>query len=144
MDGRKEGFAQFVVAGGDAAKLFEFVEKAFDAIPFAIVVLVVGDLFAACADGRDDGLDAIERQTFANAIRIVTFIERRELKDVVWRKAFVEAFKLAAIVCLSRGEVQGHAAVLVNGGRVQLGRQAPTRAAQSLVETVFFGAPAAC
>ena len=74
-DRGEEGFRQLVVAGGEAAKLFELVEEAFDAVAAAIEFLVVGELFGAAADRGDDGLDAVERETLPDAIGVVAFVE---------------------------------------------------------------------
>jgi hypothetical protein len=50
---------------------------------------------------------------------------------------------LAAVVGLALGEMQSHAAVLIDRYRVDLRAQPPTRASQSLLGAVFLGAPAA-
>ena len=72
------------------------------------------------------------------------YFEGGKLQHVVHLQAFVEGFKLPAIVGVAGGQVEGDCAVFVERGRVDLGAPAPTRAAQSLVAAVFFGAPAAC
>src|SRR5204862_6421962 len=98
MDGGKESLLEFLVAGGNAAKLFELVEKPLDPIALAIQDRIVVQFLAARAEGRNDGGDAVERQTLANAVGIVAFVERCRFQDVVRVEAVVEAFKLPAIV----------------------------------------------
>ncbi len=51
MECGEESFGQFVVAGGEAAKLFELVEEALDAIAAAIEFSVKGR-FGAARGGR--------------------------------------------------------------------------------------------
>ena len=144
MESRTESAFEFVVASGDPAELLELIEKAFDAVALAIERWIVVQLPTAGVDGRNDRFNAIKSQTLADTVGIVAFIEGGGLEHVVGVETFVERFKLAAIMRLSRSQVQRDTAVFVHGGRVDLRGQAPTRAAQSLVGAVFFGAPAAC
>ena len=144
MEGGKEGFGQLVVAGGDAAELFELVEEALDAVAAPIECQVVGQFLAAGRDRGNDRLKSIKGETLPDAIGVVTSVEGSRLQDVVRVEAFVEAFKLPAIVGVPRAQVEGHGAVFIDCGRVDLRAQSPARAAQSLIGAVFFGAPAAC
>ncbi len=123
---------------------FELVKEAFDAVAPAVEFLVVGQLLAPAADGRNDGFNPVGSQALADAVGIVTFVERGELKDVLRVEAFIEGLKLPAIVRLACGQVERDRAVFVERGGVDFGGEAPARAAQSLVAAVFFGAPAAC
>src|SRR5215204_5603071 len=83
LDGGEKGFGEFVVAGREAAKLFELVEEAFDAVAAPIEFLVVGEPGAAAGDRRDHGRNAVERETRAEAIGIGAFVEGRKFQDVV-------------------------------------------------------------
>lgn len=103
MEGRAEGFGQLVVACGDPAELFELMEKPFDPIALPVERLVVRNFLTPRAQRWNDRFDPIERQTFANPVCIVAFIQRRRLKDIVLRQAFVERFKLATVVGLACG-----------------------------------------
>ena len=140
MKGRAEGAAQFVVAGGDAAELFELVEKAFDAVALAIERLVLLEFLAPRGDRRNDRFDAIGGQAFANAVRIAAFVERGGFGHVVRVEALVEAFKLAAVVGLAGRQAEGGAAVLLDRRRVDFRAPTPAKASQSLIGAVFFGA----
>ena len=51
MDGGEERFGQFIGVRGEAVKLFEFVEKAFDAVAAPIEFLVGGELLGTGTDG---------------------------------------------------------------------------------------------
>ena len=143
MESGKEGFGQLVVPGGDAAELFELVKEALNAVAAAVEFLVVRQFLGAGADRGNDRLDAVVGKTLPDAIGIVAFIEGGGLQNVVRVEALVEAFKLPAIMGVTWSQMQGHRAVFVDGGRVDLGAQSSARASQSLVEAVFFGAPAA-
>lgn len=106
VEGGAEGFGEFVVTGGHAAKLFEFVKEAFDAVAPAVEFLVVGQLLAPAAEGRNDGLNPVGSQALADAVGVVTFVERGQLEDVLRVEAFVEGLKLPAIVRLACGQVE--------------------------------------
>jgi len=121
MESGAEGFRQLVVAGGHAAELFELVEKSFDAVAFARDRLVVMEFLAAGADRRNDGLDAVQGETSADPVCIVAFVEGGGLDHVLGIETVVQVFKIATVVGLARGEVQRHAAVLINGRGVDFG-----------------------
>ena len=121
MECGQESFGQFVVAGGEAAKLFQLVEEALDPIAPAVEFSVKGRFGAARRERRDDGGDPVKSQARADAIGIVAAIKEGRLQHVVRREAFVEAFKLLAVVRLAGREVQGDGAVFIQGGGVDLG-----------------------
>lgn len=143
-DGSEESNAQFVIACGDAAKLFEFIEEAFDAVALTVALLVVGRFLAARADRWNHRFDAVGGQTLPNTIRIVALVEGRRLQNIVWIEAVIETFKLPTIMGLARCQMQRDPAVFIDRGRVDFGGKSPARASQSLVGALFFGAPAAC
>jgi hypothetical protein len=117
----QESFGELVVAGGEAAKLFELVEEALDPIAAAIEFLVKGRFAAARGERRDDVGDTVAGQAGANAIGIVATIEEGRLQHVVSWKAFVEAFKLLTVVRLAGREAQGDGAVFIQSGGVDFG-----------------------
>ena len=144
MDCGEEGLAQFVIARRDASEMFQLVEKALDAIAPSVAVLVVVGLLAARAHRRNDCFNTVERQAFADAIGIVTFVEGRRLQDVVGIKTVIKNFKLPTIVRFPWGQVERNATVFVDRRRVDFRRETSARSSQSLIAPVFFGAPAAC
>jgi len=66
---------EFVVTRGDAAKLLELIEEAFDAVTLTVKFLVVEWFHAAAAGGWDYGRDTVTSQAFPDAIRIVAFVQ---------------------------------------------------------------------
>jgi hypothetical protein len=144
MEGSEEGVGEFVVAGGEAAKLFELVEEAFDAVALAIACRIVREFFAARVEGRDDGFDPVHRQAFPDAIRVVAFVQNDRLEDIFCGQAFIERLELSAVMSVACAQVERDRAVFVDRRRVDFGGESAPRAAQSLITGVFFGAPAAC
>ncbi|CAN5554891.1 hypothetical protein BH20VER1_BH20VER1_22660 [soil metagenome] len=121
MECGPESSSQLVVAGGETAKLLELVEEAFDAIASAIEFPVKGRFGGACGQRRDDGIDPVAGQAFADAVGIVAPIEDGRLQHIVRGEAFVKVFKLAAVVRLAGREVQGDGAIFIQGGGMDLG-----------------------
>jgi len=58
-DGGEEVSGELVVAGSDAAKVFDFVEEAFDEVALAVEGRIDGALNFAVALGRNMGLGAV-------------------------------------------------------------------------------------
>jgi len=78
-------------------------------------------LLAAGVDRRDDSFHAVAGQALADAVGVITPVQRRGLQHVVFGQALIERFKLTPIVGVARRQVQRHAAVLIDGGGVDLG-----------------------
>ena len=105
MESGQEGFGQLIVAGGDAAELFELVEVALNAVAPAIEFLVVGQFLAARTDRRNHRLDAVVSQACADAICVIALVEGGGLQDIVGVKALVEGLKLPSVVGLTGGQM---------------------------------------
>lgn len=120
MEGSKEGFAQFVVASGNAAEMFELIEEALDTIALPIKLLVVGDDFASSVDGWDHRLDAVISQAFPDAIGIIAFVQGGRLQDIVRIETLVETLELPAVVGVTGAQMQSHAAVFIDSGGMDL------------------------
>ncbi len=101
--------------------MFELVEETLDPIAAAIEFLVKGRFGAAGGQRRDDGSNPVAGQACADAIGIVAAIQDGRLQHVVGLEAFVEAFKLPAIMRLAGREVQSDGAVFIQGSGVDLG-----------------------
>ena len=101
--------------------MFELVEEALDAIASAIEFLIKGRFARARGQRRDDGSNPVAGQARADTVGIVAAIEDSRLQHVVGGKAFVEAFKLPAIVRLPGREVQSDGAVFIQGGGMDFG-----------------------
>ena len=121
MECRAEGFGQLIVAGGQAAKLFELAEEALDAVAPAVEVAVIAYFLAAGAERRNDRFDPVQRQTLPDAIGVVAFVQCGGLQHVVDREAFVERFKLPSVVRLARGQVERDRTVFVDRCCVDFG-----------------------
>ena len=89
-------------------------------------------------------LHSVVTHALTNAVGIIALVHSGRVEHVVGIQALIERFKLAAVVGMPGSEMEGNAAVFVNSRRVDFRAQSPTRAPQSLVAAVFFGAPAAC
>ena len=85
-----------------------------------------------------------ELQVAFDVLCAVTLVESGGGDDVLRVDAFVERLELSAIVSVTRRQMESHCAVFVYGDRMDLGGETTPRASQSLLWTVFFGAPAAC
>ena len=101
--------------------MFELVEETLDPIASAIEFLIKGRFARARGQRRDDGSNPIVGQARADAIGIVAPIQDGLLQHVVGLEAFVEAFKLPAIMRLARREAQSDGAVFIQGGGVDFG-----------------------
>ena len=69
-----------------------------------IVFLVVRQLLAPAADGRNDGLHPSESEARTQAVGIVALVERGELDDVLRVETFGEDFKGLARRQVERGQ----------------------------------------
>jgi hypothetical protein len=70
----------FVVAGGEAAKLFESREAAFDAVALFIQVLIVVSMLLAIGLGGNDGLGSCGLDVFEDGVGVVAFVGQYRLR----------------------------------------------------------------
>jgi len=115
----EEGFSQLVVASGDAAKVFDLVEEALDAIALAIKSLVVGKYFQRELRG---GITAQRRRGpgARGCGRRHSLVQAADSRTLSASRLSIESFELPAVMGLSLGQVQSHAAIFVDGDRVNL------------------------
>jgi len=73
-DEAKICFLGFVISGGDASPVLEFIEQALDEIAPAVFGSIVKEKSAAVAFGRDDGFDFGLGKLLANDVGIITFV----------------------------------------------------------------------
>lgn len=59
-----------VVSGGEASKVLQFVEAAFDLVAFSVKRLFVAEGFPAAGVGGDDGLHAGGPDRFSDGVAI--------------------------------------------------------------------------
>ena len=120
------------------------LKKGSNAVALTITGVIVRQFAGARWERWYHRLHSLVTQALANAVGIIAFVHRGGFEHIVGIQTLIERFKLTAIVGMPGREVEGHAAVFVNGRRVDFRAQSSTRAPQSLVPAVFFGAPAAC
>jgi len=130
----------FLVAGRDAAELFDEIEEALDEITFGVEgeVAIAGDL--AIRFWRDDRLDGPDFEALNKAVGVVAFVAKEGLGLHLGR----ECFSLGDVVDLSAGEAERQRVAQGVDDHVDLGGRAAARAAYGLVETPFLRAPALC
>ncbi len=133
---------ELVVAGGDAAELFELAEEALDAVAFPVEARVAGVFDGPVGPRRDDGLGPDPAQGLVEVVGVVGLVgddgggpepleKRGGLDDV-------------ASVTGCQEEADGQAESVDAG--VDLGPEAAPRAAKTLGLRAPFlrAAPAAC
>src|SRR4249919_61535 len=125
-------------------RVFHFVKKAFDTVALTITGVIVREFAGAGWDRGYHRLHSVVTQALTNAVGIIAFVHNGRFEHIVGIQALIERFKLAAVVGMPSTEMEGNAAIFVNGSRVDFRAQSSTRAPQSLVAALFVGAPAEC
>ena len=145
MDECQECFCEFFVPRRDTAKLLEFREKAFDAVAFAVRLLVQWQGIDGGAAIRNDRHRPIIQERIACFLAVVPFVEDSFFRMAIWGHLALELVQRAHIRFLSRRQHKGDGRVLVRRRDVQLGREASAAASQSLafLASFFLEAPAA-
>lgn len=133
---------ELIVASGDASELFELVEKALDTVAAPITLLVEGRFLTATGQWWDHRFDAIAGQTLPDAMGVVAHVQAGRFQNVVSWQTLIKSFELPAIMGLPARHLEGDRTVFVDGGGVDLCAKSSARPAQSLVATLFWGAPA--
>ena len=98
MEEGEEVAGGFVVAGRDAAALFESREQTLDVVAFAIELLVIRPLDFAIALGRNHGLSAAGVDRLQHLVAVVAFVG----DDVPRRESLQQRRSLSDVVRLSR------------------------------------------
>jgi hypothetical protein len=139
MKGSEEMDIAAVIAGGDAAKMFEPVEAALDAVTEPIGFDVMTNDGAARAFGRNHGFGAEVGDEAAKAVAVVAPVSDDPTRSL----PFEEGRCLREIVCLTGRENEAQRSAECVGKKVDFGGQSTSRTPQSLI----FGPPfpvAAC
>lgn len=66
-----------VVAGCDAPKLLQTVEKALDVVAISVAAEVTSDWLAAVRLGRDDRQDATPEQVFTHGVTVISLVREQ-------------------------------------------------------------------
>lgn len=140
LDGGQECVGQFVVAGGDGAEVFEFVEEPFNEVALAIQSKVCIARFDPIGLRRNDRHDPPSLKGANQGVGIIGFISQKRLGF----DRLQQRFCLTDVRGLPRRERQGdRIAQRVDDG-VDLGGQSTARAPDGLILPLFFCAPALC
>ena len=139
MDAGEEIPCEFVVAGGDSAKVLEFVEEALDQIAFAIEYEVAVPRSLAIGGWRNHRADLPPVESLDQPIGIVSLVADQSLRIDV----FDQRLCASQIVGLPGREPQHDGVAKGIDQRVDFGGQPAARSADRLL-AVFFRAPALC
>ena len=118
-----------VVARGDAAEVFEFVEATLDAVARLVDFEVVRDLASAPWIAGNDGAGPDGRNAVADLVAVIGLVGQ----NVVGLKALHQREGLRCIAGLARGEDDAERPAEAIGGEVDLGGQTSSGTPQSLV-----------
>jgi hypothetical protein len=144
MNAGEESPGQLVVAGGDAAKVLEFVEKPLDAIALPVEFFVVAQVHLATGARGDDHATVVPADLLTNGIAVKTLVGDHGLRINLLAGLLIDGREVLEVAFRTRTEQRSRGHVLAQGGQVDFGSQPAARASQSLCRAVFFGAPAAC
>ena len=118
-----------IVAGGDAAKVLEAAEHAFDGVSMAIKVGREAALPAAVGLGRDVGCGAFALDLAAHGVAVVALVAMQELGA---GEAVEQGVGGNAIGHLAAGQQEGDRAAPEVGQGVDFGGPSAARAADRL------------
>ena len=135
-----ESSRKFVVARGEATKLLEPMEESFNKIACLVSLPVIVTRSEAIASWRDDRLSAGGLNGGDEGVAVVALVRN----DGIGRDGFHQGRSLVNVGPLTTGEDQSQRIAQGIHASVNLGRQTTPRAADRLIATVFFGAPAEC
>ena len=129
----------FVIAGGDAAKVFDFIDEALDQMAFLVEFGVMGEGLSAGAVSGDHGGDVAAGQVCPEGVGIEGLVGDEDLD----RDASDQRCGLGALMHLAGGEAHAQRIAERIDGDVQLGTQPAARAPDGVILSPPF-APAAC
>ena len=122
----EEGVAEFIVARGDAAVMFDLIEEPLDQVSLSIEVRAEDDGIHAVALGRDVGPSATLDQVGPDLVDVIGPVPQQHGAA---RQALKQLFDQARVVRLSGREGQSHWQALGIDDGVDLGRQSASGAA---------------
>lgn len=139
MNERQEGCGEFVVARGDASKVLDASEEAFDQIAVAVDMAIEGTLGKSIGAGRDNGLCAGRLDLRNEMIGIVALVR----DDGLCRQVLDGLGRTIDVGNLPSRE--NHPQWVAQGIHrdMQLGRQ-PAPGTADFLSAGFFWAPAEC
>ena len=129
-----------LVAGGDAAKVFDGIEEPLDEVALAVEREVAVPFDLAVRFRRDHRLDGADFEALDEAVAVVSLVAEERFGLDLSRKRFC----LGDVMCLPAGETERQRISQGVDNGVDFRREPAARAAYGLVETPFFRAPALC
>jgi hypothetical protein len=134
VDGGKEIFGGFVVAGGDRPELFEFAEEILDQVALFVEFAIEFTRRQAVWSGRDDGGFASRRQRVEDS---AIGIEGAICDQQVGGHMRQQRISPGQVVRLSRGQQQAQRIAERVNQRMDLGAQTAAATAKCLVLSFF-------
>jgi len=132
MNQSQKGLAQFLIPGRHAAKLCELVEEPFHLLASLIAVVVILSSGCPMALGWYHWPYVMGKALLANAMAVIALVRHRNARADV--RADVERYlELRAVVDLATSQMEVERVAVEIGLEVDFGREAATRAAESLV-----------
>jgi hypothetical protein len=122
--------------------LFELGEAALDEVSQGVDVAVDGGLYLAVALGGNDGGDASGLQVGQDEVGIVTLVGQQDAW--LWAGLIHDRRIALYIGDLTAAQRDRDREAKSVAAEMDLGREATTRAAKTLVRIPFLSAPAAC
>ena len=135
----QEGLGGFVVARGDAAEVFDFVDEAFDQMAFLVELGIVSDDPSARAVGGDNGDRAALHQVRPEGIGVEGLVGDQDFHG----QPVEQRFGLRHFVALAGSEADAQRVAEAIDSDVQLGAQPAARPPDGLILSPPF-APAEC
>jgi len=135
-----EAVGEFVVACREATKLFEPVEESLNQVACFVPLPIELARPESVATRRDDGLSARLGDCCDEHIAVISLVS----DDCIGLDGIDQCRPLRNVGCLATGEDQAQWIAQGIHACMNLGSQPTARAADRLIATVFFNAPAEC
>ena len=145
MDESQKSSCKLVVPRCDPTKLFELGKQTFDAVPFAVRLLVQRQRVDGVAAEWNHRNRALAQKRIADLFTVVSFVGNCFLRMAIrWHRVF-QFLHDSHIVLLARSQHKGDGRVLIRRRDVQFGGESTAASSQSLafLSATFFEAPAA-
>ena len=142
----QKSLAQFLIARGNAAQLFQVVKESFDCFSHLVQIAIVVDHRRPVTLGRDDRDHGLPGQCGANVIAIIGLVHDGMGERMCGRPLNPHRVEDGTPMALALRQHQRDPVPFIDTAGMDCGGQAPATAAQSLcgLPAVFFNAPAAC
>jgi hypothetical protein len=130
VDEAQEALRGFVVAGGDAAGVFELVEASLDEVALPVKATVHSHAQLAGLAHRDHRHDVARLHDLSNLVRVIAAIRQQDggLRQVV----VLDEVEAQIVRCLARRDVRPHGQACAIDAEVDLGREATSGTAKTL------------